>query len=165
MPPRQPSRPDRDVFGLASRSSCPPCRHVAAFQTHPPPLFEPRAFFKRLAVYAKLGIMPFHGNPLQKCSPKIGRDVASALVRESASLDTRPITGAATPSKEPEPSPPVTHRIPATIPKAGYVDGKPMCHMRLPLFLSLTRNPRRNAPASCPSLLSPQQRGDEHSRT
>jgi len=31
MPPRRPCRPDRDAFGLASRASCPPCRHVAAF--------------------------------------------------------------------------------------------------------------------------------------
>jgi len=48
MPPRQPSRSDRDAFGPASRPSCPPCRHVAAFQTkraHPPPLTRPRAPF------------------------------------------------------------------------------------------------------------------------
>jgi len=44
IPPHQPCRPDRDAFGPASRLSCPPCRHVAAFQTkraHPPPFFKP----------------------------------------------------------------------------------------------------------------------------
>jgi hypothetical protein len=35
MPPRQPSRPDRDAFGPASRTSCLPCRHVAALGPAP----------------------------------------------------------------------------------------------------------------------------------
>ena len=39
----------------------------------PATLLRPRAFVKWSAVYAELGIMPFHGRPLQKCSPKIGR--------------------------------------------------------------------------------------------
>jgi len=64
MPPRQPCRPDRDAFGPARRPSCLPCRHVAAFKTHPPPFSRPQHFSSG---------QPLHGRPLQKCSPKISR--------------------------------------------------------------------------------------------
>jgi len=54
--------------------------------------------------------MPFHGKPFQRRSPKIGRDVVSAQVRESGSPDTRTITEANTPPKRPDTSP----AVPAT---------------------------------------------------
>lgn len=58
MPPRHPCRPDRDAFGPASRPSCAPCRHVAAFPdcgSRPPPISRPRAPFNRLAAPRKSG--------------------------------------------------------------------------------------------------------------
>ena len=112
----------------------------------------------------------------------------SSLLRFGNPLHWIPGPSQETPLRRKNPaSPPATaHRIPATIPKTGYVGAKPMCYMRFPLFLSPTRNPQRNAPASCPqafqmhryrrrrqrstsnacpSLFTPQQRGDAHSRT
>ena len=74
---------------------------------------------------------------------EIDRGVVSVQVRESVSVGTRPITVVVTPSKEVGISEVVAHRIPATIPKTGYVGWKPMSSLSSP-----QRAPPRNAPAS-----------------
>jgi hypothetical protein len=71
----------------------------AAFQTREPAR-RPCADPERLS-----NAPPFHGRPLQMRSPGIGRDVASAPVRESASPDTRTISEINTPPKAPTPPP------------------------------------------------------------
>jgi len=142
MPPRQPCRPDRDAFGPASRPACSPCRHVAAFRSGP--ARHPRSDPERLS-----NGPPFHGTPFQRRSPKIGRDAASAPVRESASPDTRIVSAVNTPPKRPESSPAVPAADFCRNPDTGSVGRRPLCQIRT-LFLSLEGTPYGMLPHAAP---------------
>jgi len=162
----------------ASHPSCLPCRHVAAFKTDEPArhhMTRPRAPFKRPAVTRKTTSEALHEDR---------PSVASALGRESASLDTRPLTEVNTPPRDTEPPPPSPQRTAATIPLPGFVGSSPLCQKVWKSALAFwpPEGMLRISPQSfqmrccrlrqraeqlnaCPILLAPQQRGDGHSRT
>ena len=175
-PTRRPPDPARCRVLLSSRAergqktnsaSCPReaarCRHVnhaariampSALQAGQPvrrvvmsplsrPARHPRSDPERLS-----NDPPFHGTPFQRRSPKIGRDAASAPVRESASPDTRTVSAVNTPPKRPESCPAVPAVDFCRNPDTGSVGRRPLCQIRA-LFLSLQGTPR-NAPACCP---------------
>jgi len=112
----------------ASRPSCPPCRHVAAFKTkgaHPPPLTRPRAPFKWPAATRKT------------TSEALPEDRPSCRLRSGNPL--RWIPGPSPKStlrrRAPTPPPPPPQRIGGTIPTTGYDATKPQCQRERPLPL------------------------------
>ncbi len=150
-------RPDRDAFGPASRPSCPPYRHVAAFRTNDPPATLDRtpSAFQQASRFAE--------TPVHRRSPGIARDVASAPVLESATLDTRSVAAVTTPPERSNSSPAVPAADFCRNPDDGICRQKTSVpKQREALFLSprgtpsvfvLRTPPRqvRNAPASFPS--------------
>jgi len=183
MPPRQSCRPDRHALspnrGQAGR---PVCRVgmsplLQTKEAHPPPLARPRTPVKWLA---------FHGKPFQRRSPEIGRDVASAQVRESASLDTRPITAVNTPPRETQilPRRPRSGLLPQSRGRdllaedhcsktrapcsSPHEEPRKECSRISPLHTLQMQRCRHAASAALrrlPSSLPPQQRGARHSRS
>ena len=82
---------------------------------------------------------------------EIDRDVVSAPVRESASLDTRPITGDATPSKEPGISP--GNRTPDS--RHNPEDGICRRETNVLYEISPVPFPNEEPPAECSRILPP----------
>ena len=142
MPPRQPCRPDRDAFGPATRTSCLPCRHVAAFKTSPPTTLAqtPTAF---------------------QLADRCAEDHFRGAPRRSAELSPRfrsgnPLCWIPGPSpkstlrrRDPTPPPPPPQRIAAALPETGDDGSNPQCQMTTP-FLSLRGSPEGMLPHDTP---------------
>ena len=145
MPPRQPCRPDRDAFGPASRPSCPPCRHVAAFRTNDPPATldrTPTAF----QVVFRFTEGHFRGAPQ-------GSAEMSSLSRSGNPLRwiPRPFQQSPLRRRDPDPPPPSPRWTSAAIPTTGSLGRRPPCQSREALFLSLRGNPEGMLPHLAPS--------------
>lgn len=180
MPPRQPSRRDRDAFGPASPPSCLPCRHVAAFQTiraHPSPLTRPRAPFKWLTASRKSTseALPKKSAECRFCSgPGIRFAGYPARHRRRHSVERTPIFPSSRPadsSHNPEDgicrqeTDAQYETTPVSSPQRGNPEGM-LPHLAPGVSNAPLRLRRQRSTSNAwPPLSSPQQLGDGHSRT